>query len=257
MMTSAPVTHARLAGLLYLIPMFCAPFSMVYVPSVVIAPGDASATAAKLMAAEPLFRLGLLCDSAVFLSEVALTAVLYVLLRPAGRTLALTATLARLAMTVIQAANLFPHLAALHLLGSAGLRAAFSAGEAEALALLMLEVHGLGVHVWELFFGLHCILLGALVFRSGYFPRVLGVLLGVASVAYASNAIGHLLAPRSAPALAAIVAVAAIVGEVPFVLWLLFKGVDAGGWRAAAERSPSPASPSRSGASGQGVTMIP
>ncbi len=239
MTTPAPRTDARLAGLLYLIPLFCGPFSMIYVPSMVVVPGDAAATASRLMASESLFRLGLLSHSAIFLSEVALTAVLYVVLKPAGRKLALTATFARLAMTILQGVNLFPLLAALQCLGSASYRSAFAEQQVQAFALFMIDLHGLGVHVWELFFGLHCLLVGVLLFRSGYFPRVLGVLMGIASLGYSLSGIGHLLAPGAAPVFEPIVAVAAIVGEIPFVFWLLFKGLDAQGWQdaEAAEQS--------------------
>jgi hypothetical protein len=221
--SSGPSSPARVAGVLYLVPMLFGPFSMMYVPSVILVTGDPTATAHRLVASETLFRLGLLSDSAIVLSEVALTAVLYVLLRPAGRTLALTAAFARLAMTVIQAVNLFPLLAALQLASSASARSALDAAPIDALVLSALEVHGLGVHVWELFFALHCLLVGVLIVRSGAFPRVLGVGMGIAALGYALNGIGCLLLPGAAPLLGAIVAVAAIVGEVPFVLWLLFK----------------------------------
>lgn len=228
---------ARLAGLLYLVPMLCGPFSMMYVPATIVVPGDATATAANLVASEGLLRLGMLSDAAIVVSEVALTAVLYFLLRPAGRTLALAATFARLAMTVLQAVNLLPHLAALQLVGGAGYLAAIDAGQRHALALLALHVHDVGVHVWEILFGLHCLLLGVLVFRSGCFPRAFGVLLGLAAFGYALNGLGNLATPDHAPSFAAIVGVAALVGEVPFVLWLLIKGVDAARWQQADRRS--------------------
>lgn len=229
--------NARLAGLLYLVPMFCGPFSMMYVPSTIVVPGDATATAANLVASEGLFRLGMLSDSAIVVAEVVLTAMLYVLLRPAGRTLALAATFARLGMTVLQAVNLLPQLAALQLVGGAAYLAAFDVGQRHALALLSLHVHDVGVHVWEIFFGLHCLLLGVLIFRSGFFPRTFGVLMGIAAFGYALNGLGNLVAPGSAPVFAAIVGIAALVGEVPFVLWLLIKGVDASRWQDADQRS--------------------
>lgn len=225
-------TQARIAGLLYLIPMFCGPFSMMYVPAQIIVPGDAAATAGRLVTSESLFRMGLLSDSAIFLSEIALTAVLYVLLRPAGRALALTAVFARLAMTVLQGANLVPNLAALHLVGGAPYLSAFTTAQLHASALLLLNVHGLGVHIWEIFFGLHCLAVGVLVYRSGYFPRVFGVLMGIASVGYSLNGLGNLIAPSHAPTFAAIVGLAAMVGEVPFVFWLLIKGLDERRWEA-------------------------
>ena len=216
----------RIAGLLYLIPMFCGPFSMMYVPSATMVPGDAAATAGKLLASESLFRLGMLSDSAIFLSEVGLTAVLYVLLKPAGRTLALAATFARLAMVVLQGVNLLPLLAALQLLEGTAYRTAFGASELQALALLMLDLHALGAHVWGIFFGLHCALVGILVFRSGYFPRALGVLMALAGAGYLVDGLGNLAFPRGAPAFTALVGIGALVGEVPFVFWLIFKRVD-------------------------------
>lgn len=140
-------SRARLAGLLYLVPMFLVPFSMMYVPSKIMVPGDASVTAANLLHLASLFRVGMLSDATIVLSEVALTAVLYCLLRPAGRLLALTATFARLGMTVLQAGNLAPQLAAITLLSGA-VPSAFSVEEVRVLAFLALRVHDLGVHSW-------------------------------------------------------------------------------------------------------------
>jgi hypothetical protein len=202
---------ARLAGALYLVLMVCGPFGMMYVPSVIVVPGDAAETASRLVASEGLFRLGILSDTVVFLTEVGLTAILYALLAPAGRTLALAAAFARLSMTVLQGANLLPHLVALRL------------AEEPGMPLLMFEVHELGVHIWEIFFALHCLLLGVLVWRSGTFPRGLGVGLGVAAVGYGLNGFGNLLVPSGEALYAAIVGLTALVGEVPFALWLLLR----------------------------------
>ncbi len=204
-------TTARLAGLLYLVPMLLAPFSMMYVPSVIVVAGDAAATAQNLASSTSLFRLGIAADVLVVLSEIALTAVLYVVLAPAGRALALTATFARLAMTVLQAVNVLVLLVVLQLPSS---------------SLLLMNVHEQCVHVWELLFGLHCLTVGALVFRSGYFPRVFGGLMALAGLGYFLNGMGNVLAPEHAPLFASLVGVAAMVGEVPFVFWLLFRGLD-------------------------------
>lgn len=202
---------ARIAGLLYLVPMLLAPFSMMYVPSVIVVAGDAVATAQNLASSQSLFRLGIAADVLVVLSEIALTAVLYVVLRPAGHALALTATFARLAMTVLQAVNVLVLLVVLQVPTS---------------SLVLMNAHEQCVHVWELLFGLHCITVGVLVFRSGYFPRVFGALMGLAGLGYSLNGMGNVLAPANAPLFASIVAVAALIGEVPFVFWLLFRGLD-------------------------------
>lgn len=225
-------SHARTAGLLYLVPMFLGPFSMMYVPSKITVAGDAAATAANLVGSEALFRLGMVADAGIVVSEVALTAVLYFLLAPAGRTLALTAALARIGMTVLQAANIVPLLAAVALVTDE-VPAGFDLVQVQGMALLSLRFHDLGVHVWEVLFALHCVLVGVLVYRSGFLPRPFGVLMGVAAFGYALNGLGNLVAPEGAPAFAAIVGLTAVFGEVPFVLWLVFKGADETRWRAA------------------------
>lgn len=212
---------ARLAGLLYLIPTFAGPFSMMYVPSAILAPGDAHATAERLLASERLFRLGMVSDVIIVLAEVALSALLLTLLRPAGRSLARAAAFARLAMAAVQAVNLLPQLLALSLVRGDGGLATMGGPEREALALAMLNLHGAGAHVWEALFGLHCLLVGALILRSSHVPRAFGALVGLAGIGYSVNAFGHLLAPSHAPIYTAIVAVGALVGEVPFVVWLV------------------------------------
>ncbi|MDP3233294.1 MAG: DUF4386 domain-containing protein [Myxococcales bacterium] len=101
-MTTSPRFHARLSGALYLVPMVLGPFSMMFVPSQVLVPGDAAATLARFTASESLFRLGIVSDLFIVLSELALTAVLFVVFDRVNRVLALTATFARLAMTAMQ-----------------------------------------------------------------------------------------------------------------------------------------------------------
>jgi hypothetical protein len=224
-------SYARLAGGLYLVPLVCGPFSMMYVPSVVFAEADAATTAHRLVASQTLFRAGLVSDVTIVLAEIVLTAALYVLLRPAGRLLAATAAFARVAMAALQAANVMPLLAALHLVEGGS---SLSEAERQSLALLALDLHGLGVHIWETVFGLHCLALGVLVVRSRFLPRALGVLLGVAAVGYLLNGIGNLAMPGGARVYAAVVAVGAVAGEVPFLLWLLVKGVDVERWEEAA-----------------------
>lgn len=209
-----------MAGLLYLVPMFCGPFSMMYVPSVITVPGDPAATASHLLASQWLFRMGLLSDMAIVLSEVALTAVLFVLFRRVSLTLAVVAALARLAMTVVQAVNLLPELAAMKLVAGAGPLSP----EADALVYMLLDLHAMGTHVWEPLFGLHCLVLGVLVWRSADVPRIFGAGLVLAAFGYTLNGLGNLAAPEHATSFAAIVGLTAVLGEVPFVLWLLVRG---------------------------------
>jgi hypothetical protein len=201
----------RTAGLLYLLPMFLGPFSMMFVPSRVLVVGDAAATLEHLRASETLFRLGVASDLVIVLAEVALTAVLFVLFEQVSRVLALVATFARLVMTALQGANVLLSLGAL---------GAATRGDATQ-TLSLLEVHGQGVHAWEVVFALHCFALAVLVFRSGTVPRAFGPLLALAGAGYLVNGFGALLVPSTAPVFASIVGLTAVVGEVPFVFWLV------------------------------------
>jgi hypothetical protein len=186
-MTSIKNT-ARLAGFLILLIAIMAPFSILYLPSTLIVPGDAATTVSNVMASEGLFRLGIVVDSVVILLEIVVIAILYVLLRPVNRTLALVAALARLAMTVVMAVNVFNSLGVLLLLGDAEYLTVFEPGQLHALVLLVLNLHESGIYIWQVFFGLHWVAVGYLVFKSGYFPRILGILLMV--LEFSTRAVG-------------------------------------------------------------------
>jgi hypothetical protein len=157
------------------------------------------------------------------LAEIVLVAVLYVLLEPADKTLALVATFARLAMTTIQGVHLLNHLAALRLLSGAGYLRAFEPDQLRALALLFLDGHDDGILVWGLFFGLHLFFLGYLVYKSGYIPRILGVLLVFASLCYLAQTVGTILLPKYKEVLSQVGYLSFV--ELAFPLWLLIKGV--------------------------------
>jgi hypothetical protein len=227
---TSPLIYARVAGILFLIILACAIFSMMYVPSSLIVPGDATATAGNIKASESLFRIGMVSDSILFLSEIVLTVMLYVLLKPVSKTLSLVAAFARLAMTVMQGTNLVFKFAALLLLSGAGYLAVFEPDRLNALVLLLFDAHNYGALVWGTFFSLHCFVLGYLIFKSGYFPRILGVLMVFAALGYLADSFGNFLSPGYEERFAWIVTVTAFVGELPFFLWLLFKGVNVQKW---------------------------
>lgn len=224
-MSLAPRRLSRLAAALYLVPTVLGPFSMMYVPTTVLVAGDAEATAARVAQRAALYRLGLASDVAIVLAEVALTALLYELARPVSRPLAVGATAARLGMTVLQAVNILPAWLALKLFTEAPSGDALALAQRHSLGLLATEAHALGVHLWEPLFALHLALLGAAMLRGRAVPRPFGVGLLAASVGYGANAFGALLVPSAASALAAFVGLTAVLGELPFVLWLLAKGV--------------------------------
>ena len=220
---------ARITGLLILLMAFIAPFSMIYVPSTLIVPGDATATAQQIVASEGLFRLSVASDAVVFLIEIGLCALLYVLLKPVSKTLSLVAAFARLAMTILQGINLLNHFLVLLLLGGIGYLAVFTTEQLQALALLFLNAHETVVLIWGTAFALHLLISGYLVYQSGYLPRWVGGLLMVAALCYFIQSFGTLLLPQSKALFASIGLLSMVEIALPF--WLLIKGVNLEAWK--------------------------
>ena len=218
------LTYARTAGVLYLIIIACGLFSEVYVRAGLIVPGDATATADNISASEFLFRVGFVSDLVAFLSDVAVAVLFYVLLRPVSKAVSLVTAGFRLTGTAIYGVNLLNHFAALLLLNGGDYLAPFDPGQINALALFFLELHGHGYDLGLVFFGLHCLGLGYLFFRSDLFPRVLGVLMVLASFGYIIGSTTLFLFPGQADAVAPVY-IAPLIGEVALCLWLIIKGV--------------------------------
>jgi hypothetical protein len=235
-----PLHYARVAGVLYLLLFLLGPFSFFYVPSVVLAPGDPSATLANLVAHESTFRWGMAAESFIFLTEIVLSVLLFALLRPVNPFLALMALLARVMQSTLQGANLFVSSAALLLAGGS---VGFADGQTASLAMLALQTHESGVLVTQFFFGFHCLLLGYLLYKAGYFPKLLGILMTFAAAGYLIDSYGNLLEPRYAEVYAMVVAVPAVLAELSLTLWLLIKGVNMTKWREAVATGQSVSAP--------------
>ena len=225
-------TIARVTGVLYLIIIICAGFSEGYVRSSLITPGDATATAHKITASEGLFRLGFVSDLIAFLSDLAVSVLLYILLRPVNKTLSLlAASLRLLAHPAIASVNLLNHFIALLLVSGADYLSVFEADQLHAFVLLFLNLHRYGYLIAGAFFGLHCSVLGYLLFKSTFFPKILGVLLVVASAGYLIESFGNFLFPGYEALLVWMVAAPAGIAELSLCLWLLVKGVNVQQWQ--------------------------
>lgn len=223
-----PRAQARLAGALYLLIIILGLTGELAIRSALVVPEDPLATAANILAAEWPFRLAFAFDAAMALSDAVLAVLLYVILRPAGAALALAAMVLRLIQTAILAANLLNQHAALLIL--TGDRPELAAPE--ALAFLFLDLHAHGYDLGLIFFGASSLALGALIFRSGYLPRVLGILIAGAGAVYLAGSGIRFLAPGYSDAFMAAYLLP-VVAETALAIWLLLKGVERDGWRRA------------------------
>lgn len=215
---------ARITGVLYLIIIVGGLFSEVVVRGGVMVADDPAATARNILASEGLYRIGFASDAIVFLSDVAVAALFYVLLLPVSRTLSLLAAAFRLVGTAIYGVNLLFHMAALLVLHGGAPSQAFEPQQSNAAAMLFLELHRYGYDLGLAFFGIHCLMLGVLLFRSPAFPGILGVLMGLAALNYLFGSFTLFLHPEGAAMIAPVYSVA-FVAELSLCLWLLIRGV--------------------------------
>jgi hypothetical protein len=112
--------------------------------------------------------------------------------------------------------------------------AAFTPEQRDALAYLAVRSHSLSFAIALIFFGCVCPLLGVLVYRSGYLPRAVGVLMVFAGTSYLVDGFALIIAPPIADALFPWILLPALVGESSLALWLLLRGVDPAKWEARA-----------------------
>lgn len=216
---------ARFAGLAYIIIIFAGIFAEVFVRSGMIVAGDAAATASNIMASESFFRIGIVSDVVMLIADVIVALALYVLLRPINRNLALLAAFFRLVQASVLGVNLLNLYAVLQFLGGADYLAVFDAEQSSALAMSFLEAHAMGYDIGLIFFAFGTAILGYLLFKSGYVPKVIAIALPLASVVYLVGSFAHILAPD----IAGMVEPAYLlpfVAESALALWLLVKGAN-------------------------------
>jgi Domain of unknown function (DUF4386) len=215
--------QARIAGILYLLANLTAPFALIYVPRTLVVPGDATATADHVRGSETLLRLGI--ASELFVSTMLIFAVLalYRLFKGVDEKHAMAMVTLILVSIPVSLLNVLNEVAALVLVSGASFLSVLAKGQLDALAYLFLRLHGQGLGVAELFWGLWLFPFGILVMRSGFIPRVLGVFLIIAGAGYPISSFASLVLPRYAH-LAFQFAMVLGAGELPIVLWLLIWG---------------------------------
>ncbi len=227
---TSPQLYARIGGVLYLIIIVVGIFDEAFVRNRIIVSGDATATAANIRSLESLWRFGIAAEFFLLICAVALTLIFFVLLRPVSRDLALLAVFFNLVSLAVEAAVQLYLLGALFPLGKAEYLRAFEPEQLYALASLSVKSHSYGFGVALIFFGCVCLILGYLIFRSGFLPKALGVLMQIAGLSYLTDSFALILAPTFANRIFPAVLVPAFVGEASLCLWLLVKGVNVEKW---------------------------
>jgi hypothetical protein len=216
--------QARFAGLLYLLACLPAPFCLVYVPGALIVPGDATATADHVRASETLLRLGMAGELINAIAFIFVVFALYRLFKGVNKQHAAIMVTLFVVSVPISFLNVLNDIAPLILVSGANFLSVFDKGQLDALVLVFLRLHNNGFLVAQIFWGLWLFPFGILVIRSGFIPRVLGVLLIIACFAYLAASFTSLLLPRYGHLVSNFATVPEGIGELSIVLWLLIKG---------------------------------
>jgi hypothetical protein len=215
---------ARMAGLLYLIYIVTTIAADVFGRSKLIVFGDATATAQNIMASEWQFRMGITGDlvSAVFFLLAAWA--LYVLLKPVNKDLALLFLLLNLGGVAVYSLNLLNQFAAVLLLSGADYLKVFQANQLQALAMFFLNLHKNGYWIAQIFFGAWLFPLGYLVFKSGFIPKILGIVMMIHCVGWLLTFLQFFLFPGFG-VITYLTYPLGLISEFGLTLWLLIKGV--------------------------------
>ena len=222
---ASPRPGARITGVVYLLYFLTAVLGEFFMRGLVVS-GDAGATASNLLAHQPLFRLGLATGLIATACYIAVTALFYGLFKPVNRSLSLLAAFFSLLGCAILAFGSLFQLAPLAVLGGGQYLSVFKVEQLRALALMFLELNTQAVSICLVFFGFYDLLIGYLIFRSAFLPRILGVLMALAGLGWLT-----FLSPPVANYLSPYTLVLGFLSELSLMLWLLVRGVNVQRWK--------------------------
>jgi len=224
---ASPQSYARIGGIIYLMIIVLGVLGEIFVRGTLVIPGDAMATANNIMTSQSLWRIGITGDIMMHVFDIPLMLVFYILLKPVNKNLALMVILFNLIQTAVLVANKSNLLMSLFLLENFK---SFEPGQLNTLVNTFVKLHDYGFGVGLIFFGFECLIVGYLIFRSGYFPKILGVGMQIAGLSYLVNSFALLLAPAFAMMIYPAILLPPFLAELSLCLWLLLKGVNVQQW---------------------------
>ena len=222
---TSPRLKARMAGGLWLLYVLMAGLAD-FARRGLIVSGEAAATATNILAHEPLYRLGFAADLLAIACYIAMTALFYDLFKPVNRTVSLLAAFFSLGGCTIQGFGGLFQFAPLVILGGTQHSSAFKVEQSQALAYIFLKLYSQAYSTALVFFAFFSLLIGYLIFKSIFLPRILGVLMAVAGMSWLTFLSPPLGAKYLHPYL-----LAASSGEGLLILWLLVFAVNEQRWR--------------------------
>lgn len=211
---------ALVAGLGLLTMAIAAPFAEFIVYKKLLIPGDIEETVRNILAKRGLFLAGLFAYLITFICDVLVAWALYVLLAPTNRSVSLLTAWFRLVYTAIALFAMLKLVTVFRLLHTPDYLTLFGSDQLHAQVRLLLDSFRYEWSMGLVFFGIHLGLLGSLVYRSGYIPRILGILLAIAGLGWLIYELNPYLFPNADLGFIMIT----FFGELIFMLWLLVRG---------------------------------
>lgn len=215
---------ARLAGFLWLLMFIFGPIAQI-VRSKIFVSGDMEATANIIITNESLFRLGFASDLIMMVIFLLLPLVLYKLLHTVDKTLSILMVIFVMVSVPINMLNLLNEFASLNVLSGAEYLSVLAAEQIRAQAMLYYDLYLHGYEIANVFFALWLIPLGVLVYKSGFFPKILGILLVAGGCGLFLEVFIHFLLP-SLVLVSTILLIPQTVAEFAFLLWALIRGIN-------------------------------
>lgn len=221
---------ARTGGLLYLIIIVIGVLGEALVRNSLVVPGNAAETARRILESELLWRAGIAGQLILLFCAVGLTSVWYQLFRPVHRNLTLLAVFFALMSLAVESVSALHLQAVLAPLSTAQFQSATDPSQFHQLAYMSVVAHTHTFAIALAFFGVECLIIGYLVRKSGFLPKIIGTLMQIAGACYLINTFAMILYPPLASNLFPAILVPAFIGESAFCLWLLIKGVESSAW---------------------------
>lgn len=216
---------ARVAGLLYLGVVLTGIFSLMYVPSTIIVEDNASLTFQNITSQESLFRLWIVSGLLCYTFFLFLPLVLYKLLKPVNENYAKLMVLLAVISVPIYFINVQNQFTILSLVSSSNYLNGFSTEQTKSMVMLYLDQYDNGMRIIHIFSGLWLFPFGYLVFKSGFLPKFLGILLMLGCFGYLINFTGNTLVSNySEMGIASYIQLPASLGEIGTCFWLLIMG---------------------------------
>ncbi|MEO1964258.1 DUF4386 domain-containing protein [Hyphomonas sp.] len=230
-----PVRTARLAGLAYLYIIFAGLFAEIGVRGQLVSYTDPAGTAAKILASEMLYRAGFVAELLMTAADILVALCLYRILLVVDRHVSLAGLVFRLISAAIAGTKALFFLMPLILLHMDPQTSGFSAGELERLSVLSLRLHGQAYNISLVFFGFDCLIIGWLIWKSGFLPRLIGTGIVVAGVCYLVTSLMIFLTPAlAASGWFMLLFVPCLIAEAALAVWLMIRGINAQAWKKAA-----------------------